>query len=108
MGIDEKGRAAAIKAVGKARRMMTGGTLDFQPSDALLADAAVHAYESAKQKVAEGWVLVPREPTRRMVEILAYHPVAEGDRAQALDVYRAMIAAAPEPPSALLSAGGEG
>lgn len=71
--------------------------------------AALEAYESAKQK--DGWVLVPKEPTKAMLD--AYGMKAweiNGDSAAGLLVegYRAMLAVAPEPPSALLSAGGEG
>ena len=36
-------------------------------------------------------VVMPFEGTRRIVEILAYHPVREGDRAQAEELYRAIV-----------------
>ncbi len=39
-------------------------------------------------------VVVPVEPTRRMVEIIAYHPVEDRNREQASELYSAMLSAA--------------
>lgn len=87
-------RALDLAAYGKTQD--GGDVLPFCP-----------AYESAKQKgEAEGWVLVPREPTTGMLWANAgtsdtHKPT--WNRA----MWAAFLAAAPEPPT-MLSAGGEG
>lgn len=52
--LDEKARAAAIKAVGAIRCKMTGATLAFVPSDALYADTALRAYHDALSATRQG------------------------------------------------------
>lgn len=112
MTIDEKARAVAIEALEPKCRPITGGA---NPLARRLAeefvDAALEAYESAKQKEADGWVLVPKEPTLAMCNAGWGEIDTQGFQTEDTEVapiYRAMLAAAPEPPSALLSAGGEG
>lgn len=106
--IDEKAREAAVTALEPKCRSFTGGANPLARRLAEeLADAAIIAYESANQKgEAEGWVLVPREPTNAMLWANAgtsdtHKPT--WNRA----MWAAFLAAAPEPPT-MLSAGGEG
>lgn len=64
MTIDEKALTAAIEALEPKCRPITGGANPLARRLAEeFAQAALEAYESAKQKDAEGWVLVPEEPT---------------------------------------------
>lgn len=81
-------RALDLAAYGKTQD--GGDVLPFCP-----------AYESAKQKgEAEGWVLVPKEPTEPMIEAHFHaHATAMTVFADVPDVWRAMLAAAPEPPT---------
>ena len=74
------------------------------PSAAIEAQATFDsALESVERELRayrkEGWVLVPREPTRAMVdeacEVLGI--TCEDEEESTREVYRAMLAAAPEP-----------
>ena len=108
--IDEKALVRAVK-----RAMENAGTLPAKeavklvPADwhRICAFVLGTADESAKPKEAEGLklgsrltvegveaVVVPVEPTRRMVEIIAYHPVEDRNREQASELYSAMLSAA--------------
>ena len=62
-------------------------------ADKLAALRELRAYRK------EGWVLVPKEPTGAMLGLIAgeYDDGPKLTRDQALIVYRAMLAAAPEP-----------
>jgi hypothetical protein len=72
--------------------------------------AALTLALSALSGNADGWVLVPREPTREM-QIASLHEFSDTvtDRAlqQARRSYRAMLSAAPQPTTAIPAREGE-
>lgn len=58
------------------------------------ADQLTEAYEAGKRDaIPEGWVLVPKKPTDKMVE--AANTLAQGT-GRWISIYKAMIAAAPK------------
>lgn len=116
MQIDEKALEDASRAYCDVIRLNYEGLsaqLVAKRDEAMRA--AILAYESAKQKgEAEGWVLVPREPMPEMLGAFwrvkighQFHDEPEPTDRSDYAAYRAMLAAAPEPPT-MLSAGGEG
>lgn len=93
-----------------------GWTHDMHPTGTNLLNAAqaramlLHVLAVERAAVAEGWVLVPREPTPEMLDAMAkdcggctfgYHDRETGqyetDREKAASIYAAMLAAAPAP-----------
>lgn len=104
MTVDEKGLAERLLARHQALLALPHRALTrHEPSDVeLLLDAAlaILAYESAKS--AEGavaWRMAPVEPTREMIEAGDREmPVSAAPGGACVDVYSAMLAAAPPPP----------
>lgn len=73
-----------------------------EPRQALLDRAArvIRALISSGQSESGGeWVLVPKEPTHEMCKVGYLAPINGIGVGRAADVYRAMIAAAPDAPS---------
>lgn len=73
--IDEKAKSTVAKALYEAMEGPVSNQ-DFArqqrqwESAQALAVVAIEAYESAKLKEAEGWVLVPKEPSEEQIEAM--------------------------------------
>ncbi len=60
--------------------------------DTEATDALHHAIENMKRGVPEGWQLVPKDPTLEM------KIVGRTTHWKAVEIYKEMLSAAPEPP----------
>jgi len=99
--------AEALGAVHKLRDIATGHAKSWRDIDDIAT--CVHILKTALQNqgsgVPEGWLLVPREPTEEMIQILwegLFTVKKYEDRLR--DAYKTMIAAAPTPNAGLKEA----
>jgi hypothetical protein len=63
----------------------------------IFTEAITHAIEHMKRGAPEGWQLVPKEPTKEMIES-AVLSTSDLHPQQAIFIYKWMLADAPEPP----------